>query len=110
MAAIVAATILAGVAVGSAATVAWNGGGGNDNWSAGLNWVGGVAPTNPAGTDDLIFAGGVRATPSVDAPWSGVQSIGFTGATAESGGSHGFGAEKKSCVTRGITVNDGAQA
>ena len=44
-------------------TKTWNGGGGDDNWSTALNWVGGVAPV--AG-DSLIFAATTRTTPNND--------------------------------------------
>lgn len=47
------------------ATRTWNGGGGNDNWSTGANWSGGVAPN--AG-DDLAFGGTTRLTPHNDYP------------------------------------------
>ncbi|MFO8013058.1 MAG: autotransporter-associated beta strand repeat-containing protein, partial [Phycisphaerae bacterium] len=79
--AIIATAILVGASTGQAATFTWDGGGGDDNWSTGLNWAGDAAPANPAANDDLAFAGSTRSTPNVDAPWSGVQSIGFTGAT-----------------------------
>lgn len=36
------------------ATFIWDGGGGDNRWSTGPNWLGDVAP-NPAGGDDLVF-------------------------------------------------------
>ncbi len=54
---------LALLPVASAATVTWSGLGGDDMWSTGGNWVGGVAPS--AG-DDLVFAGTTRLTPTSD--------------------------------------------
>ncbi|MGH8246694.1 MAG: hypothetical protein ACREUU_09710, partial [Gammaproteobacteria bacterium] len=47
----------------------WDGGGGNNNWSTGLNWIGDVAPANN-GSANLFFAGAIRPTPLVDFPWS----------------------------------------
>jgi autotransporter-associated beta strand protein len=41
------------------ATVTWDGGGANNNWTTAANWVGDVAPS--AG-DDLVFTGNVRTT------------------------------------------------
>ena len=46
----------------NAGTFTWDGGGADDDWSTGANWAGNVAP-NPAGTDNLIFAGSTRLTP-----------------------------------------------
>ena len=48
----------------------WNGGGGDDNWTTGGNWVGGVAPAS-SNTTDTILAGTTRLTPVVDTnnPW-----------------------------------------
>jgi autotransporter-associated beta strand protein len=42
----------------------WTGLGADNNWSTGLNWLGGVAP-NPAG-DTVTFAGTTRLTPIMD--------------------------------------------
>ena len=39
----------------------WNGGGGDNNWGTGANWVGG-APT-PGTTSDIAFAGTTRTNP-----------------------------------------------
>src|SRR5215471_13358268 len=47
------------------ATLTWDGGGANDNWTTAANWVGDVAP-NPG--DDLVFAGTVRLTPNNNFP------------------------------------------
>jgi hypothetical protein len=53
----------------------WDGGGANNDWSTDFNWDLNVEPLNN-GTADLIFAGNVRLTPSVDTAWS-VGSITF---------------------------------
>jgi autotransporter-associated beta strand protein len=47
----------------SAAIVVWDGGGGNDNWSAARNWTGDTAPVP---NDALQFDGFARLTPSND--------------------------------------------
>jgi fibronectin-binding autotransporter adhesin len=46
----------------------WNGGGADDAWSTGANWIGGVPPLSAADTG-LEFAGSTRLTPNADAPW-----------------------------------------
>ncbi len=43
----------------------WDGGGANNNWTNGLNWAGDVAPVNN-GTANIVMAGVVRLTPTVD--------------------------------------------
>jgi hypothetical protein len=58
-----------------AATATWTGGGGDDLWGTGANWQGGSAPVND-GTADIVFDGGTRLTPSLDANWS-VNSVTF---------------------------------
>src|SRR5437016_5112378 len=58
-----AAAALAGLVLPlRAATVTWNGGAADDNWSTGANW-GGVAPLPD---DALVFAGLTRLTPFND--------------------------------------------
>jgi fibronectin-binding autotransporter adhesin len=47
----------------------WNGGGGDNNWNTGVNWVGGTAPGISAG-NDLTFAGSIRTTPNMSAAYS----------------------------------------
>jgi autotransporter-associated beta strand protein len=63
----------------------WNGGGTDDNWSTGGNWVGGVSPANPipaAGTANVVFDGSVRLTPNIDTAWN-INSLTFnSGASA----------------------------
>src|SRR5215204_2226362 len=49
----------------SAAIVAWDGGGENDNWSSARNWVGDTAP---AANDSLEFSGFARLAPKNDYP------------------------------------------
>jgi autotransporter-associated beta strand protein len=51
----------------------WNGGGNNDNWSNGTNWVGGTAPGFGY---SLIFAGTTRPTPEMDSSYD-VYSVTF---------------------------------
>ncbi len=47
------------------AVFTWNGGGTDDNWTTGANWVGGSAPTAPTPADtDLVFTGTTRLTPN----------------------------------------------
>ena len=46
----------------------WNGGGANNNWSTGPNWVGGTAPATSG--NNVTFAGSVRTSPSLDASYS----------------------------------------
>jgi len=62
-------------AAGRAATVTWDGGGGDNNWTTGANWVGDVAPSNPpvpvadntappGALPDLVeFGGSTRTNP-----------------------------------------------
>src|SRR5881397_1628003 len=66
MARFLCALILVG-AMPAAFAQTWNGGGGNDNWTTGANWVGGVAPTGVA-TDNLVFTGSTRPTPNNNFP------------------------------------------
>src|SRR6185369_6048690 len=47
----------------SNAQVVWNGGGTDNNWSTGANWVGSTAPANN-GTAALQFAGSTRLAPN----------------------------------------------
>jgi T5SS/PEP-CTERM-associated repeat protein len=54
---------------------AWDGGGANNDWATDNNWDLNVEPLNN-GTANLVFAGNVRLTPSVDTAWS-VASITF---------------------------------
>jgi autotransporter-associated beta strand protein len=56
------ATLLASSA--SADTFTWSGGGGNNFWSTNANWVSGTAPV-PATSNDLIFTGTTRLSPTV---------------------------------------------
>jgi autotransporter-associated beta strand protein len=57
-----AATVLtAGTA--AAQDLTWTGGGGDDNFTTGGNWMGGTAPIG-SGTENLIFQGATRLTPN----------------------------------------------
>ena len=49
----------------TAATFTWDGGGANNNWTTGSNWVGDVAPT-AATSNDLIFSGSTRTGATVN--------------------------------------------
>jgi autotransporter-associated beta strand protein/T5SS/PEP-CTERM-associated repeat protein len=53
----------------------WNGGGANNNWSSGLNWVGGTAPATSG--NSVTFAGSVRTSPNLDANYS-VSGLAFS--------------------------------
>ncbi|WP_050030221.1 autotransporter-associated beta strand repeat-containing protein [Verrucomicrobium sp. BvORR034] len=68
-----------------AATLVWDGGDVDDsNWSSGDNWVGNVAPANPAlptAPDIIQFAGSTRTTPTTDAAWN-VDTLHFNASTA----------------------------
>src|SRR5208283_3868847 len=45
----------------------WNGGGGNNNWSTGGNWVGGAAPSVAVGSvQKLDFTGATRLAPAMN--------------------------------------------
>ena len=59
----------------------WNGGGTNDNWSVGNNWVGSAAPAND-GTAKIIFAGSTRLTPNANANWDVLGILFTNGASA----------------------------
>src|SRR3954464_9544422 len=59
------AAVLTSARLSAAATVVWNGGGADDNWTTAANWVGGAAPV--AG-DVVVFDGGIRFKPFNDNP------------------------------------------
>jgi autotransporter-associated beta strand protein len=46
------------------ATITWDGGGADDNFSTGVNWVGDASPATTG--DSLVFAGSTRVTPYND--------------------------------------------
>jgi autotransporter-associated beta strand protein len=49
----------------------WNGGGGNNNWSTGGDWVGGTAPVTGAGnTQKVDFTGSTRLSPAMNNNYS----------------------------------------
>ncbi len=49
----------------------WNGGGANNNWSTGGNWVGGTAPVTTVGSvQKLDFGGTVRLAPAMNNSYS----------------------------------------
>ncbi|NCY17423.1 MAG: NAD(P)/FAD-dependent oxidoreductase, partial [Actinobacteria bacterium] len=67
-----------------AATVTWNGNGGNGNWSTNLNWVGGVAPTGTGSGDTLVYGSGSNRLSSTNTPdFTGIES--YRGATYHTG-------------------------
>ncbi|HEV8607904.1 MAG TPA: autotransporter-associated beta strand repeat-containing protein, partial [Tepidisphaeraceae bacterium] len=69
------AAVLAGAAGASGAIQTWSGGGGDDKWTTGANWLGGTAPV---ANDALVFDGSVRLTPGNDfAAGTGFTGIGF---------------------------------
>jgi autotransporter-associated beta strand protein len=49
----------------------WNGGGGNNNWSTGADWVGGTAPSQAGGSvQKLDFTGSTRLAPAMNHNYS----------------------------------------
>ena len=76
------ACVVYGTTLSSHAQFVWNGGGGDDNWTTGANWDGGIAPPS-SNTTQIQFAGSTRPTPFVDTnnPWA-LQSLQFTAGTA----------------------------
>ena len=71
---LVGAALLMPIAA-TAATKTWSGGGPNDYWQTGANWVGGVAPVPPS--DGLVFTGNTRTINTND--WnSGKIFLGIT--------------------------------
>jgi fibronectin-binding autotransporter adhesin len=62
--ALVALTVTTGSV--RAATVTWNGGGANGNWSTGANWLGGVAPTGTGSGDTLVYGSGTNRLSSTN--------------------------------------------
>lgn len=71
---------LATIASSSAAIFTWNGGGGDDFLTTGLNW-GGTAPDPTAGGQDLVFTGNTRLTPYVNDQNPGGNPAGFFAAS-----------------------------
>ncbi|MFM8434754.1 MAG: beta strand repeat-containing protein [Planctomycetia bacterium] len=64
-------------------TYTWDGGGSDNNWSTGANWIGGVAPARGSSTF-VTFAGSTRLTPFNDqGDWA--QLAGMTFASGASG-------------------------
>lgn len=83
------ASLVLGLTQARAATVIWDGGGANDNWSTGLNWNGDAVPATATPYDDVNFAGSVRPTVNVDSNVT-VQTLKFVaGASAFSIGGTG---------------------
>jgi hypothetical protein len=55
-----------------AATVTWDGGGVNNNWSTCANWNSGTPDTCPTSTDDVVFNSTSTKNSTVDASFGGV--------------------------------------
>ncbi len=70
------------------ATYTWNGAAGTPNWSAGLNWVGGIAPSgSPVTLDSLVFpAGSPQLSTIEDLPGVGGQPPTFNSITLAGSG------------------------
>ena len=79
----------------------WNGGGTNDNWSVGNNWVGASAPTNN-GTANITMAGTTRLTPNIDTSWD---MLGMT--FSNTSGAFVLGGSQLTVRGSGIANNDG---
>ena len=60
---------------GARAQSQWDGGGGDDNWSTGGNWLSNLSPAND-GTVNVASGGTTRLTPNVDVAWN-IASLGF---------------------------------
>ena len=71
-----AASIIAASGTTARAQDTWNGGGADDNFSTGLNWVDTTAPNNVA-AGALIFDGATRLAPIADLTYSGITSLDF---------------------------------
>ena len=87
-----------------AAGVWTGGGGGNQNWSNGANWLGGVAPAFSG--DSLTFAGSVGVTPNMDNNYS-IPSLTFS----NNAGSFNIGSANSSTLTLsdgGSIINNSA--
>src|SRR3954467_4803878 len=91
--------ILVAAAQGASAQT-WNGGGANDNWQTGANWIGLVAPVNN-GPANLIFGGATRLSPNVDVVYS-INSITFNNTS----GAFSIGGSALALGAGGITNND----
>ena len=78
-------------------TAIWTGGGANNNWSTGSNWLGNAAPANNSNTNILI-AGSARLTPNVDANWS-IAGLAFD----SSAGAFTLGGNQLTIGANGIT-------
>jgi fibronectin-binding autotransporter adhesin len=76
------ASMLANMSPARAETDTWDGGGLNDILLTSLNWADNTAPVSDIFNTDLIFAGAIRPTPIVSAPFS-AHAIAFA-ATANS--------------------------
>jgi autotransporter-associated beta strand protein len=74
---VLAIAALAALPVASRASVfTWDGGGGDDNWSTGTNWVGNSAPPTGSSANDFHFAGSLRLAPNAQAAYS-INSLTF---------------------------------
>lgn len=100
----VASSVGSGMA--AAATFTWDGGGANNNWTTGSNWVGDVAPT-AATSNDLIYSGSTRPGATVN---SG-STFQVNSLTFDAGATTTFtisGANLTSKIVLGSITNDSA--
>lgn len=71
-------------AIPASAQVVWSGGAGNNLWSDGGNWFGGVPPASASTTDVAFGISGATFLPNVDALWT-VHNLATTAGYAISG-------------------------
>jgi autotransporter-associated beta strand protein len=90
------AFLFGAVVQSSAATYTWDGGGSNDNWGTGTNWVGNAIPTFD-NTADIVFyaAGALRLNTNVIGADRTIRSITFNGS-------------QTAAVTMGLTTTSGS--
>jgi autotransporter-associated beta strand protein len=55
----------------------WSGGGGDDNWTTGANWVGGVAPANSEFTTEVQISGNFKPDSVVNVPYT-IETLSYT--------------------------------
>lgn len=84
-----------------ASAYAWNGSGGNNNWTTGANWIGGTAPALSG--NSVIFAGSTRTSPNLDADFS-VSGLTFSNNAA----SFNIGTSANTLTLAGDLVNNSA--
>jgi autotransporter-associated beta strand protein len=82
----------------------WNGDANDDNWSSGMNWVGGAAPM-PSVSDSLIFDGQTRLAPVMDGSYN-IYAVTFDNAA----GSFNVGTIGGTLTLTGGVTNNSANA